>query len=508
MRNVYSWLVPVLLAVPLCGVAQESSVLVPTPRASLVASSPTNRPFLAAAGAAQPVDLAVVRYVEEEYVLGGLADRHAWGATGTDPVQVSEADVPYATRMLVRRPADVRRFSGRVVVELMDGAGGHDTAALWGLSHRHFTARGDAWVGVTVSPRAVASLQRFDPVRYATLEFPAAQPPDCRPGTLAWAIVAQAGALLRSSSKENPLLPLEVRQLVAAGSGESARLLVAYANTLHGQLRLGGGQPVYDAFLAAEGGASEGGASEGDAGVAGGDADAAGASCAVPLVAGDARLAIRPRDVPFVAVATQGDPGAWLPGDSADSDGPGSELRVFEIAGAPYSARVPAGQPSVADLAIAGFPASGEVRCAGTASDLPVGYVFDAIWQQLFDRLATGTPLGREPRITRDASGAVMVDEDGNAQGGWRLPQLTVPLAVYSAIAPAVGDDEASQRLCAERGVLQRLDASRLKQLYGNRAGYLARFRAAVDADVQARRLTAEDAESIKSSVAASVPAF
>ncbi|MEO6368408.1 MAG: alpha/beta hydrolase domain-containing protein, partial [Steroidobacteraceae bacterium] len=134
--------------------------LVPTPRALIVPASATNRPFLAAAQAQQPVDLAARGYVESELLVSGYANVYDWAEAGSAAaVAVRNADVPYTTRILVRRPLDARKFSGRVVVELLNPAGHYDVAPLWGLSYEYFLRRGDAWVGVTVKPSALATLQ-------------------------------------------------------------------------------------------------------------------------------------------------------------------------------------------------------------------------------------------------------------------------------------------------------------------------------------------------------------
>ncbi|MGC4029514.1 MAG: alpha/beta hydrolase domain-containing protein [Steroidobacteraceae bacterium] len=486
-----------LLAVPLSAGAQAASGLVSTPRAALLPVSATNRPLLAADHAAQPVNLAAAGYVEEEYAVSGLAAVYDWGATPADPVTVRTAGVPWTTRMLLRRPQDAKKFSGRVIVELLDATPRHDTAPLWGLSQAHFMAGGDVWVGLTVDPAAAAALQRFDPVRYAALSLGPAQAPDCRnaadaaQGGLAWDIIAQTGALLRSSSKENPLLLFEAHRIIAAGYARAGSEVMTYANALHALLRLGGGEPVYDGFLAASAGSGE----------------VLINPCAAPLDAADPRRAVLPRDVPFVAVAMQTDLDLPSARHQDDSDEPGREYRRYEIAGA-TDAVLPAGQPAAADLALAGFDAAGESGCTEARSDFPAGLAFDAIWRQYRERLAAGTPMSREPRIETDSSGAPLRDASGNVRGGWRLPQIELPLAAYGSAGAARRDEVASHSPCSPVDSLQRYDAARLKQLYGGRGDYLRRFQVAVDAAVQARRLTPEDAAALKASLAKAVPAF
>src|SRR5262245_25968431 len=101
--------------------------LVPTPRAQVIATSPTNRPFLAAASTLQPVDLAARGYEESELLVSGVANIYQW-APGAATVNVGVPNVAYTTRILVRRPKEVARFSGRVIVELLNPSGLYDFA--------------------------------------------------------------------------------------------------------------------------------------------------------------------------------------------------------------------------------------------------------------------------------------------------------------------------------------------------------------------------------------------
>jgi hypothetical protein len=66
---------------------------------------------------ASPIDLSGYGFVEEEYFLEGKA--HGYAAAGDDrsPWAVTaKPDRPYRTRILVRRPADPRKFNGTVLV--------------------------------------------------------------------------------------------------------------------------------------------------------------------------------------------------------------------------------------------------------------------------------------------------------------------------------------------------------------------------------------------------------
>src|SRR5438105_9352652 len=75
-------------------------------------------------GSATPANLQQVGYVEHEYVAAGTATSYKRnGAISHDGRWrfVPGATAPYRTRVLVRRPAAAKVFSGTVVVEWLNG---------------------------------------------------------------------------------------------------------------------------------------------------------------------------------------------------------------------------------------------------------------------------------------------------------------------------------------------------------------------------------------------------
>jgi hypothetical protein len=81
-------------------------------------SPPVEYPFGAADHTLVPEDLGRVGYVEDEYLVSGKANVYSWPAPG--PAVVRTPNVPYTTRILVRRPAKASHFSGNVVVEILN----------------------------------------------------------------------------------------------------------------------------------------------------------------------------------------------------------------------------------------------------------------------------------------------------------------------------------------------------------------------------------------------------
>jgi len=468
--------------------------LVPTPRATLLPASVTNRPFLAAASTLVPVDLVASGYAEDELLASGQGSILGWAPGSTIAVAARTSKLPWITRVLVRRPVDTRRFSGRVIVELLDVKDRHDVAPLWALSHEQFIRSGDVWVGVTMSLGALATLNRFDSLRYELLATASSQAASCTsaaaPETgLAWDMIAQVGALLRSTSRENPLRSYGLQRVILAGYATGGGYVITYANAMHDTQRLGGMEPVYDGYLSAA--ATEGAPLD---------------PCAPALPAADPRRTPLPREVPVVVVLTQSERGSDL--RRVDSDGRADIYRLYEIAGAARSGPFPSGQPIEVDLQIAGVESRPENVCREPLSDFPLGFAFNAIWRQLDRQLVTGEAMVSVPRIEVDARGEPRLDRQGNVLGGWRLPQIDVPLAAYAGRSTPRQNDALTRATCEQTGSMRRYDVARLKGLYKDRNAYIEKFNAAVDLAVEQGTLVSEDGAALKAPAVRTLPAF
>jgi len=172
---------------------------------------------------------------------------------------VDGADLPYKTRILVRRPADPNLFSGNVIVEFMNPSGGYDIATAWACYFNQIMRNGDVWVGVTCKKTIVntyplcmpyplygVGLQKFDPVRYASLSF-------ARDRAQAWDIFTQLGALLKTNDPSNPLvqdgLSLTNVKLIGHGYSQTGGYLITYINFFHKDAKIGS-DFIYDGYLA------------------------------------------------------------------------------------------------------------------------------------------------------------------------------------------------------------------------------------------------------------------
>ncbi len=221
----------VALLTCLIGAPARAATPVPSVNGPLP-NSAQSHPFGGAAYTMHPQDLAKLGYVEEEYLISGQANVYDWPAPG--PAVVRTPDAPYTTRVLVRRPVNPRKFSGNIIVEPLNPSNLFDLNIGWGVSGEHLVRNGDVWVGVTVKPVSVVALKNFDPARYAALNFanplPLDDPRNCATvpadssrsteNGLAWDIISQTGAWLKSQDASNPLRAAagyQLRHLIGFG---------------------------------------------------------------------------------------------------------------------------------------------------------------------------------------------------------------------------------------------------------------------------------------------------
>ena len=108
-------------------------------------------------------------YLEEEYLFTGTANVYGKGETGDMTIVAPEA--PYTNRFVVRRPADPAAASGRVVVEIVNSSSYMDIDRSWVLTCEQLMRNGDIYVGVTSKPITMKTLRKFDPQRYAPLNW-------------------------------------------------------------------------------------------------------------------------------------------------------------------------------------------------------------------------------------------------------------------------------------------------------------------------------------------------
>jgi hypothetical protein len=385
---------------------------------------------------ATPADLAAHGYVEEEFIVSGKANVYEYGPGGA--VQIKTPDAPYATRILVRRPADPRRFSGTVRVETSHPQYGIDF--VWSRTTGYVIANGDAVVSIATrrsESSPIEAMKAMDPVRYAPLNFTEAG--------LNWDVIGQVGRLLKTQIPENPLRGYRVKRLYAQGwSGGGALLLLYISDGFHQQVRMPDGGPIYDGYLVGE--------PSGYPLIN---------SAATALPKSDPREQVQPIDVPVISLDTHPqEPYRRRP----DGDRPNDRYRVYEVAGAGHNnLRLP-------PLYEASVDADEAVGCVYEVSRFPMYQFFDSTLARLDAWAARGVTPPPSVRIALGADGAQQLDGHGNQVGGVRSTYLDVPTARYFANSPKPGG---GGRSCLLDGAEEPFPAATLTALYGDHRGYV-----------------------------------
>jgi Alpha/beta hydrolase domain len=242
------------------GPSRVASREVPIPK--ITGPIPVTRdsyPFTSAYHAVEPLDLGKLGYLEKEYFVSGRANVYDYANNGGLKVRVAGA--PYTTRILVRYPSDPRKFSGNVIVELLNPSDKYDADLAWDLTRNHLIENGDAYVGITSKPIAAEFLKRFEPKRYAALSWanplpadqtckspgPALLPGHSSPRTedgLIWDIVTQVGALLKSKSPANPLANLHVHYLYQTAYSQTGAYVGTYIADFQPHALMPDGRPI------------------------------------------------------------------------------------------------------------------------------------------------------------------------------------------------------------------------------------------------------------------------
>ena len=461
-------------------------------------------PFGAAFTTTVPQDLSRFGYVEEEFLVSGKANVYDFDPAGK--VIVKTPDAPYTTRILVRRPAATGKFSGNIIVELLNPSLLFDWDPQWMFSNGYFMKHGDIWVGITVKPVAAKALKKFDPERYASISWANPLPLDRRcpvpdsflsdtdaetENGLAWDIISQVGALLRSGEKQNPLKDFKVEYVYATGYSQTAGYLTTYINFIRPlpTAKLNNGKPVYDGYLS-------------------GDGDAFAIflnQCAEAFPPGMAPAIIRPRREPVISIVTEGLLSQTISARRPDSDTADDRYRRYEVPGSTHANQlVFQYAPRPGETEKVGVPAANP-KCIGPdkygLTDFPLEYFMNAGFANLDAWVRFNIPPPRAPVIETDSGRndtelEIRRDKHGNTIGGLRTPYLDVPVSTYyTSSKPA---DEQSSRYCTTQGYRVPFEKEKIMELYPTRESYLRKVNGMVDSMVKEKYLTKADGEKIK----------
>jgi hypothetical protein len=444
-------------------------------------------------------------YVEEEFLVSGDATVYTYEEQPRRGVVLPrDLDVPYKTRLMVRRPADPADANGTVVVEWWNSTGGFDIAPVWDASAEFFAREGWTYVGITNSNVPIAFLQggcRLGGViqvarcrtRYATLSLPE--------NGQAWDMVSQIVHAIRQGGASSPIpAAYPIGRVFHAGQSQQGGSIVTYASDFHFPDNDG-----YFVQVAAFGRRINFGPVCGDAG-------APAYPACTPALQGTDRFVRTDLPVPVIQALSETDVsigfgGATEGGRQADT----RTFRYYEMAGAAHVG-IHIGVDLIPNLL------SLEDACLhplNSHADGPVfgAYLLNAMWKNLERQVTERVPPPAGKPISL-VDGVIERDEFGNAVGGLRLPELDVPLATYLGSNELNEDNipgiltgviDQLRLFCALAGSYFELTPEEVTELY--RSGeYARRYRQRLGLLVARRFLLAEDAAKLDAALAAPSP--
>jgi alpha/beta hydrolase family protein len=451
---------------------------VPAVSGPIAGNDAANHPFNAAAYQAVPIDLGAHGYVENEYFVSGVANVYQYEdvSLATDRAVKILRSGPYTNRILVRKPGNPRRFSGNVIVELLNATNNYDLPVFWSYDHDQFLARGDVWIGITSKPVAIAGLKAFNPARYASLSWanpdPSQNASTCpvlhtivggasyaTEDGLLWDILSQTASLLRAHDSRNPLYGYAVKAIFAAGYSQSAIDLVPFINAITPGIS---GGPIFDGYLVGSGFGIQAPLNQ----------------CSPAPAAGDPRNILRSRNAPIIATQSQTDYRNARIAFRADSDAPDDRYRYEEAAGPAHV---------VVDQVVSAANATDTHAAGGTTlvedfatctpgsklSTFPGHYLLDSAFDQLEGWVRQGRTPPHAPLIQATGTPPALVtvlDAHGNALGGVRAPELDVPVATYTE---STGGNSLN---CSLSGHEVDFSPQTLKALYPTTVDYVGPF--------------------------------
>jgi hypothetical protein len=395
-------------------------------------------------------------WVEEEFFFEGKAKAYDVAA----PVP----ELPYKTRILVRRPTDPKAFNGTVVLDWNNVTLGFDKDVAWLPMHPTMMKRG--YVSVSVAAQYCSihcsplALKQYDPLRYGSLNHPG--------DNYSFDIFSQAAEAVLDPKVLGKLRPGLERRL-AVGASQSAIRLKTYINKVHREAR------VYDGFGPQI-------------------IDSAGVDRSV---------------APTLWLNSTGEATTPVPADSR-------LFRLWELAGPGHTSY---GSDRYQDAVLTNAATGGRAgaydhedalawgyqRQPGscqTANYSVSGYAWSAALVALDTWVRTGKAPKPQPRVARNANGSRKFDAHGNILGGVRMPLMEAPIASYFAgfnVAPTETDPCGVAGGAAYlKGTTRIFDAPTLKELYPTPQAYLKKFDAGLQRAVAAGIVLPEGAPDLE----------
>jgi len=388
-----------------------------------------------------PINLHSYGYAEDEYYVSGTANVYQVVPNSAYQTTTLRSG-PYTTRITVRHPIDMKKWSGRVAVEIINMSAAYDWTANWGALWESIIDRNDVYVGITSKPNVLPGMVTFDADRYGRLSFanplPAAEQtcgrlpgePGYNPNLsklyengLAYDIFSQVGALVKSDSASNPL-GKAAKRIYLMGESQSGGYITRYYNWIHQNATLANGKPVYDGFLIEDSGT-------------GPSSSAILNQCATPLGASDPQRVLNHHAEPLVVINSE----VFYPrtGRPPNSNTADNRFWLWMTAGASHgwTFQYDYSDASRADLIKTGFLTAdnpfGHFSCDIRQPEINL-YMFEKKLYEDLDKWVTDGKAPPEAPDPQVVNGQYVRDSDGNVVGGLRMPEMQVPIAKYTGV--------------------------------------------------------------------------
>ena len=414
-------------------------------------------------------------YLEDEYFLTGTANIYEEDAAGK--LSVSTPDAPYTTRILVRRPADPARFSGNVVLEVLNSSANYDIDRDWQMMWRHIIRHGDIYIGISSKGHVVDALKRFDPVRYAPINW--ANPTPDRPAPknanpfsflkqfesgLFWDILVDFAKALRTDTELNPIREYGKNWLYLVGWSQSGGYIARILNTFAYLPENCKDGPLFDGYLNTGSGA-------GNAPI-----NSYSASWRMGWGGAPSSSILRSKE-PCIAVNTESENRStfWY----GDFDEPNCKFRTWQIPCSSHDTEytlIRYYDAMMDDMRKAGTIQTWE-GYLGEPMNTPYEPIFCAALQALYNWVREGIPAPHAPKIKTemtyepsDKTGALVANRKdifGNALGGIRYPTADCPTAAYQSYS-----DRKDGSIQMMFGQCTPFSPALLQSIYGDLANY------------------------------------
>ena len=288
--------------------------------------------------------------------------------------------------------------------------------------------------------------------------------------------------LLRSDSELNPLPDgFDVERLFHAGQSQQAGSIVTYASAFH--------DDANDGYMV----------------IAGFRARTINSIPGTPVLAEEDRLVRTDLPVPVYQLITQVDFEALNFGTQArQADTP--TYRYYEVPGGGHNTVhedieiVPAGVLGPDPILLEGLRANP----INTTADGPVfvSNIVNALFANMERQARFGRPAPRGVLMDVDETGALVLDEFGNATGGVRVPSIAVPTATYLSGNPAAPGlppllTQIGTLACRLSGSVEAFDDATLDELYRSHLRYVFQVKRAVWKLRRQRLILREDARAL-----------